>query len=250
MLLRLENIFKEFQKKYLILNGVNLHIEEGEIVGLVGKSGCGKSTLARITMQLEKATAGLVYFNGIPIRKSNRKLFYENCRIIFQNTSTSFNPSWTVKQILLESLKGTKKDKHEYICQMLSKVNLTEAHLSRYPSELSGGEKQRVNILRSILTEPKLLICDEVVSNLDQLLQKEIIDLLISLKLESNMAILFISHDLRVVEYMCKRIYVMKSGEIIDEGIEKEGNFIFSQPYSKKLFNLRIGGRDIYFENL
>ena len=90
-------------------------------------------------------------------------------------------------------------------------------HLNKLPSELSGGERQRVNLLRSILVRPKLLICDEIVSNLDRLIQKEIIDLLIDINRETGMAILFIAHDLKVVTYMCNRIYVMKNGEIVDE---------------------------------
>ena len=241
MLLKVENIAKTYRKGKQVLRGIDLSVMEGEVVGLVGESGSGKSTLARVVMQLEIPQSGFVSFNGMPVEKSSRKAFYRDCQLIFQNASASFNPSWTVLEILSEPLRNKKKNRNEYIRKMLSKVNLNEAHLRRFPSELSGGEKQRVNLLRSILVEPKLLICDEIVSNLDKLIQKEIIDLLINLKLEANMAILFISHDLRIVEYMCDRILVMKDGEIVDESTKIENKFTFSHPYSKKLFHALIG---------
>ena len=123
----------------------------------------------------------------------------------------------------------------------MEKVKLSKEHLKKLPSELSGGERQRVNLLRSILVRPKLLICDEIVSNLDRLIQKEIIDLLIDINRETGMAILFIAHDLKVVTYMCNRIYVMKNGEVVDESSKIDQQFIFSHPYSHKLFHAMLG---------
>ena len=243
-MLTVEKVSKKYRsggKVKQALRGINLTVGEGEIVGLVGESGSGKSTLTRAIMQLETIGEGTVSFNGSPVTKSSRKSFYEACQLIFQNASAALNPSWTVREILMEPLRKMKGDPDLHIRHMLGKVKLSEAHLSRRPSELSGGERQRVNLLRSILIEPKLLICDEIVSNLDRLIQREIIDLLIKLNRETGMAILFIAHDLQAVTYMCDRVYVMKDGEIVDQSVKVEGRFDFSHPYSKRLFEAALG---------
>ncbi|KAA0948758.1 ABC transporter ATP-binding protein [Sporosarcina sp. ANT_H38] len=236
MLLTVENVSKSYRKGKKVLSGIEMAIGESEIVGLVGESGSGKSTLSRLIMHLEVPDAGIVSFQGIPVTSRSKKRFYEGCQLIFQNASAALNPSWTVREILMEPLRHKIVDMDTHIRHMLGKVKLTEAHLKRRPSELSGGERQRVNLLRSILVNPELLICDEIVSSLDRLVQREIIDLLIELNRETGMAILLISHDLQVVEYMCDRIYVMKDGEIVDESVKEEGAFKFSHLYSKKLF--------------
>ncbi|WP_368668778.1 ABC transporter ATP-binding protein [Sporosarcina sp. 6E9] len=238
----MENVSKTYRghgNTKQALKGVDLMVGNGEIVGLVGESGSGKSTLARIIMQLEKRDNGSIFLNEEPAIKS--KAFYTECQLIFQNASVALNPSWTVREILLEPLRKMKEDRGAYILNMLEKVKLTKEHLNKLPSELSGGERQRVNLLRSILVRPKLLICDEIVSNLDRLIQKEIIDLLIDINRETGMAILFIAHDLKVVTYMCDRIYVMKNGEIIDESSKVNDKFTFSHPYSNKLFQAMLG---------
>jgi len=237
MLLTVENISKSYRKEKKVLHGIDMAIGEGEIVGLVGESGSGKSTLSRLIMQLEAPETGVVSFHGAQVTSKTKKAFYKRCQLIFQNASAALNPTWTVKEILREPLRNRSGDRDAYIRQMLGNVKLNEAHLNRRPFELSGGERQRVNLLRSILIQPELLVCDEIVSSLDRLIQKEIIDLLIELNRETGMAILFISHDLQVVEYMCNRIYVMKDGEIVDESVKQDGEFKFSHPYSKKLFD-------------
>ena len=244
MLLTVENITKRYRrggKIEEVLCRVNLNVEAGEIVGLVGESGSGKSTLARVIMQLEAPESGVVSFNGAPVTRHARKSFYEECQLIFQNASAALNPSWTVREIFMEPLRRMKGDREAHIHRMLGKVKLKEEHLNKRPGELSGGEKQRVNLLRSILVGPKLLVCDEIVSNLDRIIQREIIDLLLELNRETGMAILFIAHDLRVVEYMCERIYIMKNGEIVDRSVKMEGEFEFNHPYSKMLFESVLG---------
>lgn len=241
-MLTVENVSKTYRsigKVKQALRSIDLTVEHGEIIGLVGESGSGKSTLARIIMQLEKQDAGSIFLNEAPVIKS--KAFYEKCQLIFQNASAALNPSWTVHEILLEPLRNMKEDRDTYILNMLGKVKLSKEHLKKLPSELSGGERQRVNLLRSILVRPKLLLCDEIVSNLDRLIQKEIIDLLLDINRETGMAILFIAHDLKVVTYMCNRIYVMKSGEIVDESSKVDHEFTFSHPYSTKLFRAMLG---------
>lgn len=234
-MLTVEHARKSYRKGKHVLRGVNLTVEEGEIVGLVGESGSGKSTLARLIMQLEPPDAGAVLFRGAPVGKSDRRSFYQQCQLIYQNAAAAMNPAWTVAEILTEPVRK-RADRDAYIRHMLGKVKLTEAHLKRRPAELSGGEKQRVNLLRSLLLQPQLLVCDEIVSNLDRLVQKEVIDLLLELNRETGMAVLFISHDLRAVTYLCSRIYVMKDGEIVDELVETEEGFTATHPYSEKLF--------------
>jgi len=233
LLLHVENISKSYTGQQ-VLHHININVGHGEMVGLVGESGSGKSTLAKIIMQLEQAEQARIRFLGTYITKKNRLSLYENCQIIFQNATAAFNPVWTVREILTEPLQQQKSDC--YWQTMLEKVKLSTNILDSFPHELSGGERQRVNLLRAILIQPKLLICDEIVSSLDRLIQREIIDLLISLNKEHSMAILFISHDLKAVSYLCQRIYVMKSGEIVDECCKGRDGFTFTDSYAQKLF--------------
>lgn len=243
-MLTVEKVSKKYKSKGKVkqaLCEVDLTVGKGEIVGLVGESGSGKSTLARVIMQLERFDEGTVSFNGAPVTKSSQKAFYESCQLIFQNASAALNPSWTVREILLEPLRNRQGNREAYIREMIGKVKLTEAHLTRRPSELSGGERQRVNLLRSILVEPQLVVCDEIISNLDRLIQREIIDLLIELNDEMGMAILFIAHDLKAVTYMCDHVYVMQGGQVVEHSVKVQDAFTFSHAYSKLLFASQLG---------
>lgn len=231
-MLQVEQLAKSYgrgKRRKSILHDINLTVGKGELVGIVGESGSGKSTLARLLMQLEPMDEGKISF-------SEAGSYYSSCQIVFQNASAALNPSWTVRASLQEPLRLMKGDRDAYILDMLQLVSLGEEHLKRLPSELSGGERQRVNLLRSILVKPKLLICDEIVSSLDRLIQKEIVELLRRLNEEMGMAMLFISHDLKVVNYLCDRVYVMEGGRIVEESVKKDGIFAFSHPYSKRLF--------------
>ncbi|WP_155591016.1 ABC transporter ATP-binding protein [Lysinibacillus cavernae] len=236
MLLQVDNICKTYRKGQQVLNNINLTVEKSEIVGLVGESGSGKSTLAKVIMQLEEPEKGAVFFQQQPITKRNRTAFYEKCQIIFQNATGALNPVWTVRELLREPLQHQKTVTDTYLQSMLEKVMLPTDILHALPSELSGGERQRINLLRSILVEPQLLVCDEIVSSLDRLIQREIIDLLINLNKERGMSILFISHDLRAVSYLCDRIYVMKAGVIVDESYKEKEGFTFTDSYAQMLF--------------
>lgn len=233
-LLSVKQISKAYKKGIPILEDIELTIEEGEVVGLIGESGSGKSTLAKVIMQLESSQTGQVWFNGKAVKGARDKEFYQDCQIVFQNASAALNPSWTVQKILAEALPK-RKDRTVFIKQMLPKVQLDESLLTSRPAELSGGEKQRVNLLRALLVKPKLLICDEMVSGLDRIVQKEIIDLLMGINRELNMAVLFITHDLQINKYFCERTYVIKDGKIVDQAKKKNGRFDFTNPYAKKL---------------
>ncbi len=230
--MKVEHLSKSYgrgKRRKTILHDINLSVGDGELVGIVGESGSGKSTLARLIMRLEPVDEGRMSFTGADD-------FYASCQIVFQNATAAMNPSWTVRDILKEPLRLMEGDRDAYISTMLGRVGLEEKHLERRPSELSGGERQRVNLLRSMLIEPKLLICDEIVSNLDRLLQKEIVELIQRLNRETGMAILFISHDLKVVQHLCDRVYVMEGGRIVEESVKQEGRFSFTHPYSLMLF--------------
>ncbi|MEK5431326.1 dipeptide/oligopeptide/nickel ABC transporter ATP-binding protein [Lysinibacillus sp. FSL R7-0073] len=237
MLLHVNHVNKSYRAGQQVLKNINLTVGKGEIVGLVGESGSGKSTLAKVIMQLEKPEKGAVFFEDQLMTKQNRSYFYKNCQIIFQNATAALNPVWTVRELLREPIQVAYKSFTDCELQtMLEMVMLSTDILKALPSELSGGERQRVNLLRSILVEPQLLVCDEIVSSLDRLIQREMIDLLMTLNKEKNMAIFFISHDLKAVSYLCNRIYVMKSGEIVDESRKCEGGFAFTDKYAQMLF--------------
>ncbi|WP_231595759.1 MULTISPECIES: ABC transporter ATP-binding protein [unclassified Lysinibacillus] len=236
LLLQVHNICKSYRKGRPILNHIHLTVGKGEIVGLVGESGSGKSTLAKVIMQLEAPEKGAVYFQQQPITKHRRASFYDNCQIIFQNATAALNPMWTVRDLLREPLQHKQPITDTYLQTMLEKVKLPTDILHALPSELSGGEKQRVNLLRSLLVEPQLIVCDEIISSLDRLIQREIVDLLKTLNKERAMAILFISHDLKAVSYLCDRIYVMKAGTIVDESNKENNGFTFTDSYAKMLF--------------
>lgn len=236
MLLQIDHVYKSYRRGQQVLKDINLTVGNGELVGLVGESGSGKSTLAKVIMQLEKPDKGTVLFQNQAITKHNRSSFYEKCQLIFQNATAALNPIWTVRELLREPLQHQSSVNDSYLQTMLEKVKLPTDILHALPTELSGGERQRVNLLRSILIEPQLIICDEIVSSLDRLIQREIIDLLVTLNKERDMAMLFISHDLKAVSYLCDRIYVMKAGEIVDESYKEQNGFAFTDSYAQRLF--------------
>lgn len=235
-MLQVDHVYKSYRRGQQVLNDINLTVGNGEIVGLVGESGSGKSTLAKVIMQLEKPDKGAVFFQNQPITKHNRTTFYANCQLIFQNATAALNPMWTVRELLREPLQHQPSVNDTYLQTMLEKVKLRTDILHALPTELSGGERQRVNLLRSILIEPQLIVCDEIVSSLDRIIQREIIDLLVTLNKERGMAMLFISHDLKAVSYLCDRIYVMKTGEMVDESYKKQNSFAFTNSYAQMLF--------------
>ncbi|MBL7176791.1 MAG: ATP-binding cassette domain-containing protein [Desulfobacteraceae bacterium] len=203
---------------------INLSIKKNEALGLVGESGCGKSTLGKIIIRLEEPTSGNIFFNNQDITnlpqgelKNLRKKF----QIIFQDPSSSLNPRKTVFQILSQPLKvhGIASDKKEIlnrVVDLLEKVGLEKSHMERYPHQFSGGQRQRICIARAISLDPIFLVADEVVSALDVSVQAQILNLLVLLKDDLNLSILFISHDLSVVRQISDRVAVMYLGKIVE----------------------------------
>lgn len=202
----------------------NLTVHKGRIVGLLGESGCGKSTLAKCISGQLKIAAGEI---------TAGKVGY-----IFQDNYASLNPSKTVEWLLKEVIRFSNSDKanpQKIITDILEEVELDESVLKHYPGELSGGQRQRVSIAMALLCEPEILIADEPVSALDVTIQKQIVSLLKNLNEKKKLAILFISHDIKVVKELCDYIYILKDGRIVEEG---ESEVLFNDAKTEYTRNL------------
>lgn len=233
VLLRLENVVKHYPIRGGVflrqvdsvkaVNGVNLEIREGETFGLVGESGCGKSTLGSVILGLEKPTSGKIFFDGQEIHElsgARLRQMRRQMQIVFQDPFESLNPRVTVEEIVGEGLriqgKYTRKEIHEKVLEMLSRVGLNPEHARRYPHEFSGGQRQRIGIARALMVNPRFIVCDEPVSALDVSVQAQIINLLRDLQREYGYTYLFVAHGLNVVRYMSDRIGVMYLGRIVE----------------------------------
>ncbi|WP_153721191.1 ABC transporter ATP-binding protein [Sporosarcina cascadiensis] len=198
----------------IVLDNCNMVIQSGEITGLIGRSGSGKSTLSRLLMRLEKPASGMIKFDQTPISQLDKKQYYNEIHIVFQNATASLNPSWTIRKVFEEVLIMKKEKWGSHHLAMLKKMNLSSNILDVYPSQLSGGEKQRINLLRALFMNPSVLICDEIVSNLDRINQKELISLLLEIQKNTKMTILFISHDIDIVKAICSSIFELDEGKL------------------------------------
>ncbi|WP_242203409.1 ABC transporter ATP-binding protein [Aestuariivivens insulae] len=253
-LLEVVNVEKEYISKsgwfskpaaFKAVDQVSFKLYEGETLGLVGESGCGKSTLGNAILQLDKATAGTILYNGIDITKlSNleiRKLRKE-IQIIFQDPFSSLNPRIPVGEAIMEpmvvhGIGHTNEERKAKVLDILNRVGLSEDYFNRYPHEFSGGQRQRIGIARTIALQPKLIVCDESVSALDISVQAQVLNLLNELKEDFGFTYIFISHDLAVVKYMSDQLLVMNKGKI--EELD-DADVIYNNPkkeYTKKLIH-------------
>ncbi|MDD3593918.1 MAG: ABC transporter ATP-binding protein [Candidatus Gastranaerophilales bacterium] len=268
-ILRIENLKKKFPKNrdffgrskgwVFALNGVNLTINKGDSMGLVGESGCGKSTVGRCILKLIEPTEGNIFFNGqkiTAIKNSEFKTIRPNLQIVFQNPYSSLNPRMKIKDILEEPLKintkSNKKERRGKILEVLEMVGLGEDILDNFPHEFSGGQRQRIVIAKALILNPEFIVADEPISALDISIQAQIINLLKELKEKFNLTYLFISHDLGTVKHFCNKVAVMYLGEIIEFA---QTNELFDNPlhpYSKLLLGSRplIGVNKIDRENI
>ncbi|MEQ6276878.1 nickel import ATP-binding protein NikE [Kluyvera huaxiensis] len=206
-----------------VLNNVSMALKNGETVALLGRSGCGKSTLARLLVGLESPAQGHVCWRGEPLAKLNharQKAFRRDIQMVFQDAISAVNPRKTVRDILREPMRHllslNKTEQLARASAMLNAVDLDDSVLDKRPPQLSGGQLQRVCLARALVVEPKLLILDEAVSNLDLVLQAGVIRLLKKLQQQFGTACLFITHDLRLVERFCQRVMVMDGGQIVE----------------------------------
>ncbi|HEX4167210.1 MAG TPA: oligopeptide/dipeptide ABC transporter ATP-binding protein [Bryobacteraceae bacterium] len=232
------------REKIHALEDVSFRMNPGEMVGLVGESGSGKSTLGRSILRLIEPTAGRIIFNGLDITRLNRtrlRPLRRDMQMIFQDPFGSLNPRMTVAGILTEPLrvheKLSKQERLARAAELLLLVGLEPTYLARYPHEFSGGQRQRIGIARALALHPKLIVADEPVSALDVSVQAQCINLLQDLRTKLNLAMLFISHDLLVVEYICDRVIVMYLGRIMEIAPSKSLYRNPKHPYTEALLS-------------
>ena len=237
-LLSLQDLVKHYPagKGKLVhsVDGVSLSVRKGEVLGLVGESGCGKSTLARTVLRAVDATDGHIVFDGEDITGVKGKRLKElrrSMQFVFQDPYGAFDPKMTLGTSLEAPLRhhGMKDRarRQERMLEMLDRVGLEEAILERRPSECSGGQLQRMVIARALLLKPRFLICDEPTSALDASIRAQILNLLVELKEQLDLTLVLISHDLRVVRYLCDRVAVMYLGKIVEVAPRDE---LFTNP--------------------
>lgn len=237
-----ENISKTYKKgsffskkeETKVLNNISFQLQEGRSIGFVGRNGAGKSTLMKIILGLERADSGSIIFMGQNIHNlkySQRKEIYKNMQIVFQDPQSSMNPNMTVFQVISEPVNNYYKYKNDELInivkELLKAVELDTNIIDKNITMLSGGQQQRVAIARALAIKPKVIILDEALSNLDMVIQSQILKLLEDLKEKYNISLIVISHDIRVVFKLCDDIIFLENGEIkgnfsVENGVDME----------------------------
>lgn len=226
------------------VDGISFDINAGEVVGLVGESGSGKTTVGRTILRLEDATEGGVHFDGVDVmglNAANMRSYRKRMQIIFQDPYASLNPREKVRDILTHPLRlhkvGARSEHEDRAAALLEKVGLSRDHLDRFPHEFSGGQRQRIGIARALAVEPEFIVADEPVSALDVSIQAQVINLLEDLKTDLNLTMLFIAHDLGVVEHICDRVIVMYLGRVMEIASVADLYARPNHPYTKALLS-------------
>jgi len=235
-------IFNQVIAKVHAVNDVSFEIRKGETLGVVGESGCGKSTLGKAIIRLHNPTSGNVTFDGVDIThlsRSSLRPIRRRMQMIFQDPNSSLNPRMTVEAALREVIRLHKivpaKEMRSYIDSLLTKVGLRIDDRGKYPHEFSGGQKQRIGIARALAVKPEFIIADEPVSALDVSIQAQVLNLLMDLKNELQLTLLFVSHDLKVIDHFCDRMLVMYLGNVVEEMPCQDIHAAAKHPYTKAL---------------
>jgi peptide/nickel transport system ATP-binding protein len=214
------------------VNGVDLEVRRGEVLGIVGESGCGKSTLARMILGLLPPSAGRIALEGTDIRDLGRRAVARRVQPVFQDPYSSLNPRRRNASIVALPLEvhgiGTAAERRRQAIEMLERVGLPARFADRFPRELSGGQRQRVAIARALVMRPEIVVCDEPTSALDVSVQSQILNLLLDLRRELGLTYVFISHNLAVVEHIATRVAVMYLGRIVELA---ETRALFGDPH-------------------
>lgn len=263
MLLDARNVVVSFRKEQQtklfgrerieILHGLDLRLDEGECLGIIGEAGSGKSTFGRVLCGLLEPDSGEVRLDGTPmygrLSKAERAHLRHKVSIVFQDYSTSVNPRFRVRTILHESFRALRKAgrsipaeaEERRAAELLERVGLPAAFLERYPHELSGGQLQRVCIARAVAIEPKIILLDEAISSLDAATQIQVMDLLRDLRRERGLSYLFITHDLTAITYFCDKVRFMHNGSFVESVDDMSRIREIRNAYARDLLHAVVG---------
>ncbi|MFP7707461.1 ABC transporter ATP-binding protein [Trueperella sp. LYQ141] len=224
------------------VNGVSMTVKPGEVLGIVGESGCGKSTTANVMCGLQAPTAGHVYFKGEEVTKrsaADRRAIGRVVSVVFQDPATALNARMAVRDQLMDPLRvhkiGTETERERRVAELIQMVGLPSSALGALPSQLSGGQRQRVAIARALSLSPDAIIADEPTSALDVSVRAQILNLLMDLKNDLGLAMVFISHDIQTVRYISDTIAVMNGGRVVEEGPARQILENPQDPYTRTL---------------